>query len=593
MAEQPPSQVTAAPEIPLQIGWKLAVHWRLQRIRAEDQQARLWFNGLGDSEVEFRLSAPAAASRRGPFDTAELAIAYLKGPVEFNILEPLGKALQKALTGHSAAAVLGFVQVSAARPLRGEIWPAVAAPQHLAALVSLLDPQVVTGLSRVHWSRDESTLLRKAGLVAVDEAPRQAQGLQGPDFVPPLTLDFVPPLTGPEQPAAMAVAPPDYASGWAERARAALTDRPGISLKLMDLLPEAALPSWQCALPWTRLELSQGGFVGPCCVEYQAERFIADRSPMGQWNGAALQRFRTLMTKPGLPTTCRATCPIWQGRSEPVAEVRIVGGPAEAVESQIRTVRSLLAGESISGGAPLAVCLTATSFCNYDCLMCPLGEEGTLSDQWPAEFYTDLLPLLQGVQVLEVNGGEPLASPNFCAFLEQLDRRALPQLRVNLITNGSYLAAKRWERLMHVPWGNLTWSLNAATAATYQLVNRGLPFERIRANLDALAQLRRSGQIEAQVTYSMVVLKQNLHEIELLGELAAQDGACVRLMLPFRNRHDSSILTDRSAMEAALQAMQRLTKQLLQRGRGREARGVLAQARVLWERLNQGVLEPL
>lgn len=579
------SAATAALAATLQIGWQPTATWRLEQVRAEDDQARLRFARPEGPSVEFRLSALAAASRPGPFDLPELAIAYLKGPVEFTELEPLGKALQAALRGHPAAKVLTALRVSQARPSQGEVWPATAPLPGLPALLGLLDPQVVTGLARALWPAEQAALVRQHGLVALEQAPGQAEFLQGPDFVPPAVTE----ADGVPAP----VASLQRRDDWPERARATLVDQPGISLRLMDLLPPESLPPWRCALPWTRLELSQGGFVGPCCVEYQAERFVAAGSPAEQWNGPALQRFRAEMTKPGLPAPCRATCPVWQGRSEPVGEVRIVGGPAAAVESQIRTVQALLAGQSISAGTPLAVCLTATSFCNYDCLMCPLGEEGTLSDQLTTEFYAQLMPLLQGVQVLEVNGGEPLASPNFRLFLEQLDRRALPQLRVNLITNGSYLAAKQWERLLHVPWGNLTWSLNAATAATYQLVNRGLPFERIRANLDVLAELRRSGQVDAQVTYSMVVLKQNLHEIELLGELAAQDGACVRLMLPFRNRHGASILTDRIAMESALQAMQRLAKQLVGRGRGREARGVLAQARVLWERLNQGLLEAL
>jgi molybdenum cofactor biosynthesis enzyme MoaA len=271
----------------------------------------------------------------------------------------------------------------------------------------------------------------------------------------------------------------------------------------------------------------------------------------------------------------------------------LVGGPIEAVDSQIRTVQAMLRGDAQVDGAPLSVCLTVTSFCNYDCLMCPLGEEGVLDDQLTPMFYQALRPMLAGVQVLEVNGGEPMASPHFRSFLEQLDRRDLPQLRVNMISNGSYLGEKQLQKLRHVPWGNLTLSLNAASADAYRLVNRGLDFARIRSNLDALAALRRAGELQTQLTYSLVVLKQNVAEIGRLAEMAAQDGAGVRLMLPFRDRHQSSVLTDRAAMIEALQAMQALTRQLQERGRGREARGVLAQARVLWERLDRGLLSPL
>ncbi len=585
MTAQQPGAASQPLSETLRSGWQPLAPWRLKQVRAEGDQARLLFDRPDGAEVQFRLSALAAASRRGPFDLEELAIAYLKGPVDFAVLEPLGKALQQRLRGHNSMDVLRILQTAQARPVHGEIWPITAPAERLAGLVELLDPRVVAGLSRSQWPEDQAAKVRQHGLTAVDQPPSQGEPLQGPEFVPP---DFpqLQEALSPSQPAGPA-------GDWPDRARAALVDRPGISVRLVDLLGADALPPWRCALPWTRLELSQGGFVGPCCVEYQAERFAAEGSATSQWNGKAMQRFRAEMAKPGLPAPCRATCPVWQGRSEPVGEVRISGGPQAAVDSQIRTVQALLAGAVHSQGAPLAVCLTATSFCNYDCLMCPLGEEGQLSDQLTPAFYAELLPMLQGVQVLEVNGGEPMASPHFRSFLEQLDRHSLPQLRVNLITNGSYLTAQQWQRLLSVPWGNLTWSLNAATAETYQLVNRGLPFERIRANLDALNELRRAGEVEAQVTYSMVVLKQNLHEIELLGELAARDGASVRLMLPFRNRHNASIMTDRAAMESALKSMQKLASQLVERGRGREARGVLAQARVLWERLDRGWLAAL
>jgi MoaA/NifB/PqqE/SkfB family radical SAM enzyme len=239
------------------------------------------------------------------------------------------------------------------------------------------------------------------------------------------------------------------------------------------------------------------------------------------------------------------------------------------------------------------VCLTVTSYCNYDCLMCPHGEEGRLDDQLTPAFYDDLRALLPGVLVLEANGGEPLASPHFRTFLEGLDGRELPQLRVNLITNGSYLGPKQLDRFANVPWGNLTFSLNAASAETYLLVNRGLAYEKVRGHLDDLLARRQAGTLRADVTYSMVILRQNLHEVEAFAELALRDDVVVRYMLPFRDRHGSSILTDRGCMLEALRALQAVAARLLERGRGKEARGVLASARVLLQRLDLRVVAAL
>ena len=172
------------------------------------------------------------------------------------------------------------------------------------------------------------------------------------------------------------------------------------------------------------------------------------------------------------------------------------------------------------------------------------------------------------------------------------DAHALPQLQVNLVTNGSYLAPKLLDKLARVPFGNLTLSLNAATPATYLAVNRGLVWERVRAHLDDLLARQNAG-MRGEVTYSMVILKQNYCEIEAFAELALQDGVHVRYMLPFRDRNDSSILTDRSAMVASLQALQRVAVLLLALGRGQEARDALTSAQILLSRLDARLLAPL
>lgn len=575
----------------LQTGWQATRGWRLQTLRAEASQARLVFADPRGRQVEFRVSDPGASSRPGPFDCPGVSIAYLPGAVDFSELEPLGLALRERLRGVPVADLLGQLQASAARPKQALVWPWTAVGEQAMALLEALDPQVVAGLARTDWPEELAVRAHFRGF----QLETHRDNVRPPDQTP---LEMPQAVPGAQ---ALAADPPQITApvgqDWAEQARQKLVGHSELSLPLADLLGQDQLPPWRCALPWTRLELAQGGTVGPCCVEYQALRSTADADPQALWNGPAMRGFRQAMAQVGqsggLAPTCLATCPVWQGGTEPPADVRLVGGPIEAVDSQIRTIQAMLRGDIRVDGAPLSVCLTVTSFCNYDCLMCPLGEEGVLDDQLTPEFYQALRPMLTGVQVLEVNGGEPMASPHFRAFLEQLDRRDLPQLRVNMISNGSYLGEKQLQKLRHVPWGNLTLSLNAASADTYRLVNRGLDFSRIRANLDTLSALRRAGELQTQLTYSLVVLKQNVGEIMRLAEMAAQDGAGVRLMLPFRDRHQSSVLTDRAAMIEALKAMQALTRQLQGRGRGREARGVLAQARVLWQRLDRGILTPL
>ncbi len=574
--------------------------WLLLQVAQDQAQIRMQFCDDGGHAVQFRVVRLGPGVRRGPFDLPGLAITYDETQLDYTLLAPLGEALRSRLA-----------QMPLQPRQTPEVWRRRLAEQVVAplqwrlrvradaavdpVLLAAIDPEVVQHVTLAVPMGAEpqaeiaAEQLRTQGVLRVTLEPQLGRVVT-PLEVPTDGALEVPMVAVPE----LALPHTDSSLPWQERARQHLRDQPGKSLRLGQLLDVAHLPDWPCTLPWTRLEVSQGGGIGPCCIEYQAERFAAV-PPLATalWNGPAMQAFRRAMQPgPETPSTCRATCPVLVGQSQRAADVRLRGGPRVALDSQIAAIEDMLAGRLEVRGAPLTVCLATTSFCNYDCLMCPCGEEGKLEDQLPEAFYADLQTLLPGVQVLDANGGEPLASPTFRDFLTTLDAKNLSQLQVNLVTNGSYLAPKLLDKLARVPFGNITLSLNAATPESYLLVNRGLPYERVRAHLDDLLARQKAG-MRGELTYSMVILKQNFHEIEAFAELALQDGVHLRYMLPFRNRHESSILTDRTAMLAALRALQRVAARLLALGRGHEARDALTSANILLGRLDARVLAPL
>lgn len=573
------------------------LHWRLTALHAEARVVRFEF-GNGAAEVlRFRLAQSGDDARKGPFDFADVSLAYEQSPLPFEVIEKLAISLRTQLADSALSAqelLLAFSVRAARAALQPLVWHLRAKPlvpiaqDLLEAILPDVMQHIVVDVAPQHRQSAESLekTLRQHGIrqISVREGDRATatRPVDGAQIVPQATeIRYLVSGTSPD------------AANWRELAREKLLDRPNLSLRLADLVPAEQLPLWPCSLPWTRLEYSQGQLIGPCCAEYQTQSHPAvPFLPQALWQGEAMRSFRRAMASGNLGATCRSTCPVLTGRTEAPSEVRLRGGPIEAIAAQLLTIDDMLCGNEVMRGGPLTIGLTVTSFCNYDCLMCPCGEEGKLTDQLTPEFYANLRPLLQTAQVLEVNGGEPLASPNFREFLAQMDAREVPQLRINLITNGSYLVPKLLDRLQHVPFGNVTFSLNAASDASYLLVNRGLEFDRIRSHLRDFHNRRQDG-MRGEVTYSMVILKQNLHEIEDFARLALQDQATVRFMLPFRDRHGSSIMTDRRAMLAALRSLQRVVATLLSQGKAREARNAAASARVLLERLDGGVLQVL
>jgi molybdenum cofactor biosynthesis enzyme MoaA len=215
-----------------------------------------------------------------------------------------------------------------------------------------------------------------------------------------------------------------------------------------------------------------------------------------------------------------------------------------------------------------------------------------LKDELGRSFYDALEPMLGELRLLAASGGEPLASREFQAFLGRIDAARYPQLRVSMTTNLSYFTPTIQERLSNVPWGGLTVSLNAATSSMYALVNRGLPYERVRRNLDALYERRAKGTFDGKVTYNFVVLRANVDEIEAIADLSFADGADVDYLLPHYNRHNESIFVHEPEMRRALAALESVASKERERGRDEISREAAARATVLRQRLEQRLFEP-
>jgi MoaA/NifB/PqqE/SkfB family radical SAM enzyme len=381
---------------------------------------------------------------------------------------------------------------------------------------------------------------------------------------------------------------------WRTRARWILSGNPGSRILLSRLIPPARLDRIRCHLPWTRLELHEPGTHGPCCLDYMALREppASGRTPAELWNGPLLRAFRCAMAGGGRPSTCGKSCPVIAGGLASPGELRLRGGTPEMVENQIRVVDSILAGSEVVEAAPLELCFSATSYCNYDCLMCPCGETGTIDDELPGSFYDALEPWLDLGTELTVNGGEPFTSAPFRDFLDRQVAAGRPPV-VGLITNGSFLTPERLDAWPRLPFREVVVSLNAATPETYRDVNRGLSWERIRTHLDALLRARREGRYSGGLVWSMVVLRRNLDEILPFARMTAADGVDVRYLLPARDRNGQSVLTSPESLDAALSALIEAEAFLQVHGEPRTVRGVQALINVLQERSARGLFEPL
>ena len=176
---------------------------------------------------------------------------------------------------------------------------------------------------------------------------------------------------------------------------------------------------------------------------------------------------------------------------------------------------------------PPQVFLNFNQQCNARCLFCHMPEPrpGLKDAVEPRDL--ERMTWLRYVSDLALVGGfgETLVNPFFKENLAFL-RASHPHLRLCLWTNGISITEELCNLLVE-GLSSLVVSLNAATAATWeQVMGGGRGFERICDRLRAIRAIKAShGTLEPRVSLSMVLLKETVHELPAMVDLAKELGA--------------------------------------------------------------------
>jgi MoaA/NifB/PqqE/SkfB family radical SAM enzyme len=171
--------------------------------------------------------------------------------------------------------------------------------------------------------------------------------------------------------------------------------------------------------------------------------------------------------------------------------------------------------------APRQVYLGLTQRCNRSCSFCvsrtfdfdllSLAEVGRLCEQ------------LGDADIIALTGaGEAMTHPRFFDIMDLL-RQRLPRAVFKMNTSGIALARKA-RRLLEYPIKNITVSLNAATAPTYErFVGPG--FHAVLKGIGALVDARaEAGRDDLHVCLSMVLMNSTVGEMAQLAGIAAELG---------------------------------------------------------------------
>jgi radical SAM protein with 4Fe4S-binding SPASM domain len=180
---------------------------------------------------------------------------------------------------------------------------------------------------------------------------------------------------------------------------------------------------------------------------------------------------------------------------------------------------------------PLSGTIELTPRCSVNCLHCYINEAAGNQEIRAKELTTsqwkDILDQLEaaGTFFLMITGGEPLLRPDFDEIFQYSRKKGMI---VTLFSNGTLLTKEKAQMLSEWNLENLEMSIYGGTEETYEKVTRTPgSFNRfmngIRNALDAGLKL----------SLKTVVLKENLHELELMKEITENFG--------LKFRYDGSI----------------------------------------------------
>ncbi|HEX7045171.1 MAG TPA: radical SAM protein [Burkholderiales bacterium] len=166
--------------------------------------------------------------------------------------------------------------------------------------------------------------------------------------------------------------------------------------------------------------------------------------------------------------------------------------------------------------------------CNLRCRMCPVQFRADGPPHGPLAFmafdtFRRLLDEMPALEELHLQGlGEPLMHPRFFEMVRLAHARGV---RVSTNTNLTLLSRRRARECVESGLAELHASLDGAHAETFERIRRRARFDKVTRHLRELLEVRRAlGAATPRVRLVMVAMRDNLHELPDVVELAAELG---------------------------------------------------------------------
>jgi MoaA/NifB/PqqE/SkfB family radical SAM enzyme len=239
-----------------------------------------------------------------------------------------------------------------------------------------------------------------------------------------------------------------------------------------------------CPLLWEEMYINEKGNVYSCCHQFPGKLGNIKKNTLAEiYNGKSLQKYRKRALQGRLWCAILDTV-ITKEKHEDITHTN--------VKADYGTLKRL------------KICIGTG--CNIRCIMCWQNHDH------PKVLDIDLLKKhidLDSVERIDIQGGEPLFIPQAKEFF---DHCAVNNVSISFLTNGM-LMNDIWIDKVVKHSHMISFSINAATAKTHELVNRGSKWDTVISNLHNLRQKRDETGSNLQILAHMTIIRQNVHEI--------------------------------------------------------------------------------
>ncbi len=170
---------------------------------------------------------------------------------------------------------------------------------------------------------------------------------------------------------------------------------------------------------------------------------------------------------------------------------------------------------------PLQIDIEPINRCNFRCDHCQVThwqKEAARLSLTSFERAISQFPRLRSIKLQGM--GEPLLNQQLIPMLKTGEQRGIAMF---FHTNGSIGDLKTFEQLAQLKHTHISYSIDGATAATFERIRRGSQFDRVIANISKLAKLRGSNRNLMLSAWS-VITASNLSELPQIVRLVKQLG---------------------------------------------------------------------